>query len=204
MGRVSDAKEKLMKAVTELIWIGSYGATTIDQICERAGVKKGSFYYFFDSKAALAEEAIEAAWQEYRPKLDQVFSASLPPLERVRCFCEFEFNEQQELKRQFGHVLGCPLCTLGTEVSTQEDSLRRKVQAIMDQARKYLETTIRDAHAEGSVHAPDPVAKARTVYAYTEGLMSQARIRNDIELLREMQRGILDLLGVKAITAKAA
>ena len=50
MGRVSDAKEKLMEAVMELIHTGSYGSTTIDHICEKAGVKKGSFYYFFDSK----------------------------------------------------------------------------------------------------------------------------------------------------------
>ena len=152
----------------------------------------------------LAGEAIGAAWEEYRPKLDRVFSPSLPPLERIHRFCEFEFLEQQELQRQFGHVLGCPLCTLGTEVSTQEDALCRKVQAIMDQSREYLETTIRDAHADGLIHAPDAAAKARTVYAYTEGLMQQARIRNDLGLFREMERGILDLLGVKADVAVAA
>ena len=73
MGRVSDAKERLMEAVLELIWTGSYGSTTIDQICEKAGVKKGSFYYFFDSKAELAEtqqpgseHGIEdCAWNEF-------------------------------------------------------------------------------------------------------------------------------------------
>src|SRR5262249_2566506 len=54
MGRVSDARQRLMDAVCELIWAGSYGSTTIDQICEKAGVKKGSFYHFFDSKADLA------------------------------------------------------------------------------------------------------------------------------------------------------
>ena len=58
MGRVSDAKEKLMEAVSELIWTGSYGSTTIDQICEKAGVKKGSFYYFFKSKSELAAAAV--------------------------------------------------------------------------------------------------------------------------------------------------
>ena len=41
MGRVSNAKETLMNAVLELIWQGSYGSTTIDQICEKAGVKFG-------------------------------------------------------------------------------------------------------------------------------------------------------------------
>ena len=39
MGRVSDAKERLMDAVLELIWSGSYGSTTIDHICDKAGVK---------------------------------------------------------------------------------------------------------------------------------------------------------------------
>ena len=46
-----------MDAVAELFWTVSYDRTTIDQICEKAGVKKGSFYYFFDDKAALAEAA---------------------------------------------------------------------------------------------------------------------------------------------------
>ena len=67
MGRVSHAKERLMEAVLELIWTGSYGNTTIDQICEKAGVKKGSFYYFFDSKADLAATAIESDWRNWIP-----------------------------------------------------------------------------------------------------------------------------------------
>lgn len=193
-----------MKAVTELIWTGSYGSTTIDQICERAGVKKGSFYYFFDSKAALAEEAIEAEWQEFRAQLDRLFSPSVPPLQRLHDYCEFEYQEQVELKRKYGHVLGCPLCTLGSEVSTQEAGLRRKIEDVMSQCRKYLETTIRDAQAAGLVHVADVPAKARCVYAYMEGLMTQARIQNNLEVLREMEQGILDLLGVSRAQRAAA
>ncbi len=199
MGRVSDARERLMRAVTELIWTGSYGSTTIDHICERAGVKKGSFYHFFDSKARLADEAIRAGWEEYRTKLDGVFSPSYPPLERFHRYCESEYQEQVELKRQYGYALGCPLCTLGTEISTLEDNLRRTVNDIMDQSRRYFETTIRDAHAEGLVVALDASAKAKSVYAYIEGLLTQARIRNDVEILREMERGILDILGLQTL-----
>ena len=88
MGRVSDAKERLMEAVRELIWTGSYGRTTIDQICEKAGVKKGSFYYFFDSKADLAVAAIEEDWQCRRSELDSLFSATIAPLERLRNYRE--------------------------------------------------------------------------------------------------------------------
>src|SRR5262245_58805813 len=185
MGRVSDAKERLMNSLTELIWTGSYGSTTIDQICERAGVKKGSFYYFFDSKAALAQEAILTEWEEYRTKLDAIFSASRPPLERIQRYCEHEYQEQVELKRKWGSVLGCPLCTLGSEISTLEVNLRQTVNDIMDQCRRYFETAIRDAHAAKLILAPDALSKSKLVYAYLEGLLTQARIRNDLELLKE-------------------
>src|SRR5436305_5871670 len=109
MGRVSDAKERLMNAVLELIWTGSYGSTTIDHICEKAGVKKGSFYYFFDSKADVATAALDAEFQEHRSQLDSIFSATVPPLERIRNYCEFGYKLQAQKKKECGCVLGCPL-----------------------------------------------------------------------------------------------
>lgn len=83
MARVSDAKERLIEAVIELIWTGSYGSTSVDLICERAGVKKGSFYHFFESKTALALTGIETAWEAHRAELDRTFSPVVPPLERL-------------------------------------------------------------------------------------------------------------------------
>jgi TetR/AcrR family transcriptional repressor of nem operon len=203
MGRVSDARERLMEAVSELIFVGSYGSTTIDQICEKAGVKKGSFYYFFESKAHLAEIAIQTAWDAHRPNLDRIFSASVPPLERLRNLCEFSYAEQVELKAKYGRVLGCPLCALGAEVSTQEDNLRKKVEEIMRQVRGYFESTLRDAHAAGLIEG-DPAAKSRALYAYHEGLLTQARIQNNVEILRELGVGTFQILGVEAPAAKAA
>jgi len=197
MGRPSDAKVRLMDAVRELIWTGSYGSTTIDQICEKAGVKKGSFYYFFDSKADLAVAAIDEEWGRKRIDLDSVFSPTVPPLERLRKYCEFGYERQVEMQAKFGHVLGCPLFSLGCEISTQEDRLQKKVQGILDQMRKYLETAIRDAHAAGVIHAPDAAAKARTLFAYYEGLMTEARIQNNLELIRGAVRGTYDMLGMR-------
>jgi len=203
MGRVSDAKQRLMDAVLELIWTGSYGNTTIDQICEKAGVKKGSFYYFFDSKADLAVSAFEADWRLKRAELDSIFSAALPPLERLKRYCDFTYRFQSEMKAKYGRVLGCPLFALGSEVCTQEDRLRRKVQAMLADKCKYLESAVRDAHASGVIHAPDAGAKARMILAYYEGLLTQARIQNDVKGLRDTGRGVFAMLGVKAKTAPA-
>ena len=181
----------------ELIWTGSYGSTTIDQICDKAGVKKGSFYYFFDSKAELAAEAFEASWQSKRTELDGIFSATVPPLERLQRYCDFSFKIQQEMKAKYGRVLGCPQFALGCEVCTQEDALQKKIQSILQYKRRYIESAIRDATASGEIQADDPAAKARMVVAYYEGLLTQARIQNDVEILRDTVGGIFALLGVK-------
>src|SRR5262245_56577141 len=100
MGRVSDARKRLMDAVLELIWTGSYGRTSIDQICDKAGVKKGSFYYFFESKCELAAAALEADWEVRRPQLDALFSPTVPPLERLRNFCDLAYQKQAQMKQK--------------------------------------------------------------------------------------------------------
>ena len=204
MGRCSDAKERLMQAALELIWMGSYGATTIDQICEKAGVKKGSFYYFFESKCDLAVAALDADFKVKRPAFDEMFSPSVPPLERLRNYSEWAYNRQNELKNQFGRVLGCPLFTLGSEVCNQEEKLRAKCQEMMDLHARYIGTAVRDAQAAGLFQTDDLAAKLRMLGAYIEGLFTQARIRNDVNVLKEMLPGIYQILGIKETKAEAA
>lgn len=184
-----------MTAVADLFWTVSYDRTTVDQICERAGVKKGSFYHFFADKAELVDASLEREWEKYRPKLDAIFSASVPPAERIRAHCEFVVQEQRDLKACHGHVLGCPLCTLGTEISTQDGTLRRRVQGILEHGIGYLTTAIRDGHAGGDWQAPDARAKAERIHTYQLGLMIQARIYDDLGVLAELTRGTFELLG---------
>lgn len=193
-----------MEAIGELIWVGSYGSTSIDDICEKAGVKKGSFYYFFESKADLAISAIDADWQVRRGELDAIFSPIVPPLERFRKLTDYIVRSQADGYKKFGCVLGCPLFALGAEVSTQETGLAKKIQEILDYKRTYFESAIRDAHAKKLITAPDPASKARTLFTYYQGLLTEARIRNDLEILKDATRGAFELLGVKDAEALAA
>ena len=82
--------------------------------------------------------------------------------------------------------------------------MRKKIEEILNYKRKYLESAIRDAHAAGLIQAPDPAAKAAMILAYCEGLLTQARIQNDVEVLRDAIRGWFAILGVKESEAVAA
>lgn len=202
MGRTSDAKERLLEAALDLIWERSYGVVTIDNICEKAGVKKGSFYYFFDSKSSLAVDALEADWQQSgKTKWDGMFSPCTPPLERIKTYLDFVYSGQAKLKEEHGQILGCPCFTLGSEISTQDEAIRCKVQELLQRQVRYFESAIRDAQAEGTVPAGDASLKARCLFALVEGSMTQARIQNDLEVLRVLPQAAMQILGAKDFEA---
>jgi len=190
-------KERLMEAAMDLMWLNGYGAASVDAICEEAGAKKGSFYYFFKSKSELAAAALEADWNEKKTQMDSIFSPTVPPLERLERYFDFVHGRLAELQQKCGSILGCPYMSVGSEVSTQDPIVRKTIDRIMDRKMKYFISAVRDAVAQGLIDAPNPEAKARALFACYQGTVAQARIQNDIELLREFKDVARTVLGVK-------
>jgi TetR/AcrR family transcriptional repressor of nem operon len=190
-------KERLMDAAMDLMWQNSYGAASVDAICERAAAKKGSFYYFFKSKSELAASALEADWNKKKAEMDSIFSPTVPPLERFDRYFDFVYNRLAQLQKKCGSILGCPFISVGSEVSTQDQIVRETIDRIMDRKLKYFISAVRDAAAQGLIDSPDPEAKGRTLFACYQGTVAQARIQNDVQLLREFKRVAKDVLGVK-------
>jgi len=204
MPRVSDMKERLLDAAMDLIWENSYGATSVDAICDRAGAKKGSFYYFFKSKSELAAAALEDCWNKKKAEMDSIFSPTVPPLERFARYFDFVHDRLAEVQKKCGSILGCPFISVGSEVSTQDQIVRETIDRIMDRKVNYFVSAVRDAAAEGLIDAPDPVAKARALFSCYQGMMAQARIQNDIELLRGFKEVAIEVLGVKRTSAMSS
>src|SRR5262249_37149364 len=120
-------------------------------------------------------------------------------------YCDYGYRIQAELRQKHGYVLGCPLFSVGAEVCTQEDHrLQKKIQEILEYKRKYLECTIREAHAAGLINSPDPAGKSRILFAYYQGVQTQARIQNSLEVLKDAINGTYDLLGAKSTEPAAA
>src|SRR5438067_11941493 len=162
MPRVSDMKQRLTDAALDLMCENSYGTTSVDAICERAGAKKGSFYYFFKSKSELTVAALEAEWNKNKANMDALFSPTIPPLERFDRYFDHVHDRLAELQEACGSILGCPLLSIGSEVSTHDQSVRATVDRIWDRKIKYFESAMRDGHADGVIEAAGTQAKART------------------------------------------
>lgn len=196
MGRTSDARERLLEATIDLVWPSSYGAVGVDAICERSGVKKGSFYHFFGSKEELVIAALEKHWESRRPFLDAIFSATRSPVERLRAYLAHPYERQKEIKRERGRVLGCFHNSVGTECIQERPDVAAKVQEVITNLRRYLESAIREGQADGSIRAGNPAEDAKTLFAFVQGALLQARIYDDPELLRDLPRTGLALLGL--------
>ncbi|HIJ87555.1 MAG TPA: TetR/AcrR family transcriptional regulator [Desulfuromonadales bacterium] len=199
MGRVSDARERILAAALELIWEQSYHSVGVDAICKRAGVRKGTFYHFFPSKAYLSAAAIHQHWQEYKPLLDSIFSPTVAPLARLDAYFNKVYEFQSERKHLSGFVCGCPYFDLGIEVATLDKEILVQVRCVIDLYFRYFASAVRDAVAQEVIAATDTDTSARRLLHYFEGTLMNARIHNDPELLRDLPEGARQLLGVTSV-----
>ncbi len=195
MGRISDARERLLKAANELTWKHGYNAVTVDAICDAAGVKKGSFYHYFESKAELTKEAIEAWWQERsRPIIESSFAAGVPPLERLQRYFEGIYANQMKIKREGGSLLGCAFFRLAIEGEGVEPDVRAAAQHALQRKRKYFTQAIQDAKQAGLIRVDDVEAATQAVYSLFEGALARARIQDSPEPLKGLYEQVLRLL----------
>jgi len=195
MGRTSNAKERLLHVAFELLWDNSYNTVSIDQICARGGVNKGSFYYFFKTKADLAVEAYEAHWNQNQHELDKLFSPQVAPLDRLTRWCTFVYKAQKEKHGKTGCVAGCPYASVGIEIATQDEKIRAKVHELIARNLKYLESAIAEAKRSGTASVTSPQLAAERVYSLVLGALLQARVRNDVNLLRNLEPSVMALVG---------
>ena len=191
MGRTSNAREKLLEVAFEQIWAQSYGAVSVDQICLKANVKKGSFYHFFPSKSDLASAALEEYWKSCQPSYEQIFSKKHSPLDRIKSYCQMIVDLQTEQFQLTGRVRGCPYASAGSELSTQNETLRAKCAEMFDRTSAYMESALRDAAEEGTLSPVDFKRIAESITAYIMGTLLHAKMKNNVNVLQKMPVTVL-------------
>lgn len=198
MKRESETKRKLLDVAMKLIWEQSYGAVGVDDICKQAGVTKGSFYFAFPSKADLTVASFEAHWEQKRPILDEIFSSQVPAREQFERWADFIINDQLEKYRTFGKMCGCPFCSVGSELSTQEEKVRQMAEAWTERGTRYVVGAIRFAQAEGLIADEDANLLARQAFDFITGILIHAKIENSPAALDRLKPGLFRLLGWKS------
>jgi TetR/AcrR family transcriptional repressor of nem operon len=127
--------------------------------------------------------------------MDRLFSSQVPPLERLSNWCAYLYELQKKKAAKHGHVCGCPYASIGAELATQDDKIRAKTEELMARTTKYLESAIAEAKREGLVCVPDPKLAAWQVCSFVIGCALQAKIQNNLEVLRHIEPTVMAIIG---------
>jgi len=194
MTQVHATRQRLLDTAQKLFYARSYEDVGVQEICQGAGVKKGSFYHFFPSKRDLTLAILDESWKRYRETmLAQVFARDLPPLKRIERLLDSQYRHHKAVKDETGQVLGCPYGNLAGEMSTQDEVIRERLKRIFRDLEAPIEDVLDEAMAAGDLAELDSRATAGAMVAYLEGLTLMAKTWNDPEVVRTLGPAMLKL-----------
>ena len=196
MGRTSDAREKIRVAAERLIELRGYSALGVAEICEAAGVPKGSFYYFFKSKEALALAVIDEHWTAERQGWTQALTGDAEPLHRLRLLFEATQADLFAGQQSCGTISGCMFGNLTLELSNQTEPIRERLQQIFNEQVDMVDEVVTEAVERHDVTVTDTREAARSIVALIEGQVLLAKLYNDTRLLDTLWMNAVALLGV--------
>src|ERR1700728_2986464 len=121
LGPRHESKTRFLDAALHVIRAKGYSATRIEDICEAAGLTKGSFFHHFDSKETLALEAADY-WTEGSEALfaSAPFRDHADPLHRLLAYVDFRKATHTGDLRVFTCLVG----TMVQEVYNTHPALR--------------------------------------------------------------------------------
>jgi TetR/AcrR family transcriptional repressor of nem operon len=151
----SPAKEKLLEAATQLMLIKGFPATSLEEICDSAGLTKGSFFHYFESKEHLGKSVLDRYVSFMQQKIQGApFSQKKDPLQRVYGYMDFvmELSKNPNFQNQ------CLLGTFSQELSNTHPQIR---QLCSQYFRQWADTLKKDLDEAKKKHSPKKAFNAR-------------------------------------------
>ena len=193
----ASAKDKLLDASLSLIRERGFAATTVDELCARAGVTKGAFFHHFDSKDALGVAAV-AHWSRFASGLFQTDAYRRAPdgWGRVRAYLALRKSLIRGDLSQFTCVAG----TMVQETYASHPALRAACADSIFGHASALAEDFAAAMKERGVRGP---FTAESLAAHTQcvlqGAFILAKARGDgdiaIESIEHLERYVEMLFG---------
>ncbi|SMF36231.1 transcriptional regulator, TetR family [Tistlia consotensis] len=140
-----DARLKLLDAALSLIRAKGYSATTVDELCVRAGVTKGAFFHHFKSKDALGVAAAEH-WSQTTAALfaEAPYHDHADPLDRVLGYLAFRKALLQGGVPDFTCLVGTMVQETYETAPAIRDACERSISGHAETLEADIEAAMRD------------------------------------------------------------
>ena len=191
------AKDKLLDAAVQVVRQKGYAATSVDDLCQAAGVTKGAFFHHFASKEDLGVAAAQY-WNDFTTEFfkSAPYQKLTDPLDRVFGYIDFRRQILQGSLEDF-------TCLLGTMVQEAYETSPRIRQACDEVISLHAARVAEDIAAAKKLYAPkasfDPQELALFTQVVLQGAFVLAKAKHGPELavasVKHLRRYIEFLFG---------
>lgn len=179
-------RDQLLEAGLETLHSKGFNATSVQDITDAAGAPKGSFYNHFESKEALAIEALRQYVARGQARRAVLRDRSRPAIRRLRAYLEDLIEAATEARFSSGCLLG----NFGAELSGQSPLIRKHVDGAFCAWRDALAEVIAEAQQAGDVPGKFAAGElAEFVIDAWEGAILRAKVaksRKPLDLFLEV------------------
>jgi TetR/AcrR family transcriptional regulator, transcriptional repressor for nem operon len=187
-----DTKQKLIMAGAEIMHLKGFNNTGIQEILDKAGIPKGSFYNFFKSKEDFGLQVIDYFVGFFSQISSQFFGdKSQPPLERIQLLLSWFM----EFFRSTDYTLGCPIGNFAQEMGDISPAFREKLKTSLDAMSDQFEIILREARELGHLsQSMDIHDTAHFIISSWEGALMLMKVAKSTEPLETHTRFLFDYI----------
>lgn len=168
--RSKATKDSILQAASECFAADSYWKTDIDDICKKANLTKGAFYYHFSTKQDLFIELLNNWAGRFTSKLDLSKFESDDMLKVLSSIPENFSPIFEEVNSQLPLFLNLYIKAMS------DPGLNKVVLGAYQQFLDFFKPLIKKGIANGSLKKVDPDAATKTMFSLTIGMLMQGLI----------------------------
>lgn len=187
-----ETRSKLLEKGAGLVSSRGFNATGVQEITAAAGVPKGSFYNYFESKEAFAVEVLSEYWgsvvEIYGPLRRE---KETPPLERVIRY----FKGLADFHKRHRYAVGCLIGNMALEVTPSSEEVRARLATVYREWSVALADCLREAQARKELASgKDPKQFAAALIDAFEGAVMRAKVERSRGPFENFERCVLPCL----------
>lgn len=173
--QATNVRQHIIDVARTLITHKGYSAVGLAEIVKAAGIPKGSFYYYFQSKEEFAEALLEHYFRNYLIQVDEQLRGAESARERLlRYFSFWKTTQGADLPES-----KCLVVKLGAEVCDQYDSMRSVLATGTREIVSRISACILQGQHDGSLSGDvDADELAEELYQLWLGASLMAKIHD--------------------------
>ena len=164
-----------------------FTATAVDDICDAAGLTKGSFFHYFENKDELGKAVLEHAMARHRKLLETApFVKLTDPLDRVYGCLDFLVQMSRKMFQDPDLCAGCLIGNLTQELAYTHSDIRSQCADCFAEGVKGLAVDLAAAKTKYAAKSLiDPHGLAEHFVAIMEGAFILAKAQQSPKVVEE-------------------